>query len=290
MAPDAALRQEPMPPCMCDSLEAIEANREALEAHEDRRLKDASTAYDEALDNAAPRQPNAAERALILRFAPHFYTHPRDPFPLKDAVAVIHPNGRWIAYHVFWEDDIDFPDDNDPSDHEVMWVQLNEGRTRVIRAYTYFHGRIIEAPHESTGPVRVVAQWGKHGTMPWDWKGLPIAPDDGDVEHERMKADWMTLEAYNRATWQKLHDYGRQSQESHLARGWPFRFEGDWPDFIRFEKVVDVAPALKKSDMMIVSCLNNAVLDRYFLRYNFAAKIEWPAAMCHRSQERQSGQ
>ncbi|MEZ5351199.1 MAG: hypothetical protein R2762_01055 [Bryobacteraceae bacterium] len=290
LAPEVALRQEAMPPCMCQSLEALEANREGMEAHAERRLKEASEAYGEALEKEPPRKPHAVERALMIRFAPQVLTHPRDPFPLKDAVAILHPNGHWIAYHMFWEDDIDFPDDNDPCDHEVMWVQLNEGRTRVERLFTYFHGRILEAPFDGAGPVRVVSQWGKHGTMPLDWKGLPIAPDDSDVERDRMPEDWLTLEKYNRATWEKLNRYGRQSQESPLARGWPFRFEGTWQDFIRFEKVVELAPVLKKGDMMMVSSLNNAVLDRHFLRYNFAAKTEWPAALCHRAMERQSEQ
>jgi hypothetical protein len=290
LAPEAALRQEAMPSCMCQSLEALEANREGMEAHAERKLKEASEGYDDALEREPPRKPHAIERNLMVRFAPQFFTHPRDPFPLKDAAAVMHPNGRWIAYHVFWEDDIDFPDDNDPCDHEVMWLELNETRTRAQRVFTYFHGRILEAPHDGQSPVRVVTQWGKHGTMPWDWKGLPIAPDEGDVEKERMPQDWLTLEAYNRATWEKLSTYGRQKQESPLARGWPFRFEGTWADFIRFEKIVDVGPVLKKNGMMMVSCLNNAVLNRHFLRYNFAAKTEWPASMCHRLKERASGQ
>ncbi len=274
-----------MPSCMCQSLEAMEANREGMEAHSERRLKEASEGYADALEKEPPRKPNAVERAMMIRLAPHFYTHPKDPFPLKDAVGILHPNGRWIAYHVFWEDDIDFPDDNDPCDHEVMWLQLNEGRTRVERIFTYFHGRILETPFAGTGPVRVVSQWGKHGTMPWDWKGLPIAPDDSDVERDRMPEEWLTLEGYNRATWDKLSKYGRQSQESPLARGWPFRFEGTFADFIRFEKLVDLGAILKKNEMMMVSCLNNAVLNRHFLRYNFAAKTEWPSAMCHRAME-----
>ena len=35
--------------------------------------------------------------------------------------------------------------------------------------------------------------------------------------------------------------------------------------------------------MMMVSYFNNAVINRHFLRYNFAAKTEWPPELCDRA-------
>jgi len=275
-----AQRQDLQPPCTCGNAEALALNREALQAHLKRRLEEASTAYAQALRLAPPRELTSAERERVLRFAPRVMVSPTDPFPLKDAAAVLHPNGRWIAYHFFWEDDIDFPDDNDPCDHELMWVELDARAERVLSYYTYFHGRILKATE--TGPPAIVVQWGKHGSMPANWKALPIVADSGDVERSRMEklGSAITLESYNRATFEKLGTVGRQSQDSPLARGWPLRFNGTWEQFTDFSKPVDIPAMLRRNAMMSVSCLNNAVINRHFLRYNFASKTEWPAAMC----------
>jgi hypothetical protein len=109
--------------------------------HLERRLDEAAREYAQALALDPPRIPGADERATILRFAPRVFTTPDEIFPLKDAAAVLHPSERLIAYHLFWEDDIDFPDDNDPSDHELVWVQFSPDRQSVERFWTYFHGR-----------------------------------------------------------------------------------------------------------------------------------------------------
>lgn len=268
-----AQNRPPAAECACASAEAAAANRDGIAAHSLRSLAEASAAYTRALRSAPAREPSSVERDLILRLTPRVYTTVNDPFPLIDAAAILHPDRPWIAYHFFWEDDIDFPDDNDPCDHELMWVQLDPQRTRVAAYYTYFHGQILSAPRESLddsanngGRPAVVVQWGKHGTMPLHWRALP--------------AGAATLESYNRATWQKLATTGRDAQSSPLARGWPVKFPGSFGDFTSFAKFVDPADLLRKKGYMSVSCLNNAVINRHFLRYNFSAKTEWPAEIC----------
>jgi hypothetical protein len=91
-----------------------------------------------------------------------------------------------------------------------------------------------------------------------------------------------TLEQYNRATWEKLSREGREKQDSELARGWPVKFPGTWEDFTRFARPVESGLLLRRSGYVRVSCLNNAVINRRFLRYNFRVKTEWPAALCVR--------
>jgi hypothetical protein len=245
------------PPDCCESPKAATANAGAMAAHAKRRLEEASTAYGIALREAPPREPTVAERLLILRHAPALYTTPMEPFALKDAAAILHPNGRWIAYHLFWDDDIDFPDDNDPCDHEVVWVELSGDKT--VALYSYFHGRILKSADVAAG---LAVQWGKHGSMPYHWR------------------EWKDVESSNRASFEKLSKEGRP--DSPLARGWPSRFAGRWNDFTDFTRRVDLTAPLRRNGMMKVSCLNNAVINRHFLRYNFAAKTEWPAAMCGR--------
>ena len=278
-----AYRQEAMPSCMCPNQEAMEANRDGLAAHAERRLKEASEAYSDALRLVPPREASAAEIALIRKFAPIVLTTPHEPFALKDVAAIIHFAEPWIAYHLFWDDDIDFPDDNDPCDHEVIWIRLDATRTRVRSVHTYFHGRILSSEEPVAGRPRVVSQWGKHGTMPMNWRGLFIQADSEDSERGRLQTDRaQSLEEYNMATWQKLHNQGRNSQASPLGKNWPLRFEGSWEAFTNFSRPVDLEPRLRHGGMTMVSYFNNAVINRHFLRYNFAAKTEWPPELCDR--------
>ena len=278
-----------MPACTCPNAEAMEANRDALGAHAERRLTEASEGYRDALHLAPPREPSAAELALIRKFAPIVMTAEHEPFALKDVAAILHFSEPWIAYHLFWDDDIDFPDDNDPCDHEVIWLRLDAARTRVRSVHTYFHGRILVDATPLVGRPRVVSQWGKHGTMPMNWRSLYILADADDVERNRLQTDRpMRLEEYNMDTWRKLHTEGREAQGSPLGASWPLRFEGSWEDFSRFGRPVDLEPRLRKGAMAMVSYFNNAVINRYFLRYNFAAKTEWPPELCDRAVQQYS--
>jgi len=54
------------------------------------------------------------------------------------------------------------------------------------------------------------------------------------------------------------------------------RFEGEWNEFVTFNKPVDIRPILEKRGMMAVSRWNNAVINQRFIRYNFRPKTEWP--------------
>ena len=214
------------------------------------------------------------------------FTTPDEIFPLKDAAAVLHPSERLIAYHLFWEDDIDFPDDNDPCDHEVVWVQFSPDRQSVERFWTYFHGRILAAGEDALGDARAHAmrprvnvQWGKHGSMPFAWESMPIVGDAGDLERAYYTVGKpIALAEYNRGTWQKLRSDGRRLIDHPLARRlqWPDRFTGNWERFVDFSRPVDLAAAIKAGNLMSVSRWNSAVINRHFLAYNFRPKTEWP--------------
>ncbi|HBY62839.1 MAG TPA: hypothetical protein DEH78_23700 [Solibacterales bacterium] len=240
-------------PCACPSPAALEANAQGMEAHARRSLTEASAAYTKAIAAAPPRVPTEDEQALIRAAAPRLFTQAGEAFPLKDAVAILHPSAPWIAYHLFWDDDIDFPDDNDPCDHEVFWVRLDDARRKPVELVTYYHGRLLG----SSDATRAFVQWGKHGTLPGDWHSM-----------EAVRLDM-------RRTYDRLSTRGRDYPGSPLAEGWPLKFAGAWEDFIRFDRELP-APRWRTA----VSCLNNAVLNRRFLRYNFAAKTEWPPQLC----------
>ena len=281
-------RVDLQPTCDGKVTEARQANREALDVHLKRQLDEASGAYKRVLSADPPRAPSEAELKLVLRFAPRVFATASEPFGLRDAAAVIHPKAPWIAYHFFWEDDIDFPDDNDPCDHELMWVRLDERRERVVDYFTYFHGRILRAlpaaleeANRSGGQPAVRVQWGKHGTMPAGWRNLTIVADNGDTESDYYPLDReISLEKYSRGTFEKLSRVGPRAASSPLAGKWPKRFSGTWEDFLDFSKPVDVRGILRRKKMVLVSSWNNSVLDRYLLRYNFRPKTEWPPQVC----------
>ena len=251
--------------------------------HLQRRLTEASEQYAQLLRLEPSREPNPAEREAILRFAPRIFQVRSDPFPLRDAVAIHHPEEPLIAYHLFWEDDIDFPEDNDPCDHELVWVRYDPTTMQIVRFTTYFHGRMLEPPaaideaRRNNNRPRLNVQWGKHGSLPYGWETLSIQADIGDIEREYLDIrNPVSMKDYNVATWQKLRNVGRRLVNHALGESWPARFEGTWENFVAFDREVDLRALLQQRRTIAVSRWNNATLQQRFLRYNFRPKTEWP--------------
>ncbi len=286
----------------CDKLAACHANNDQLlrqqsetaeahhklgvEHHLRRCLDDASREYAEALKLDAPRELTAEEWATVRRFAPRAYATPTEFFPLKDFAAILHPTERLIAYHFFWEDDIDFPEDNDPCDHEVVWVQFASDRKTIEQVWTYFHGRILaggeaaisDAKRNGMRP-RINVQWGKHGSLLAGWEEMPIIATGGDVERKYYPVNQpITLKQYQEGTYRKLAEEGRRLPDHPLGLrlGWPRKFNGSWNDFVNFSRLVDTRLWLTKNKMARVSRWNSATINQYFLPYNFRPKTEWP--------------
>jgi len=251
-----------------------------------RCLDEASAEFDRALKFDPPREPGDRERRLAERFAPRLHVARAEPFALKDFAAVLHPARRLIAYHLFWDDDIDFPEDNDPSDHEVLWVKYSESGDVVDQVWTYFHRRMLRGGDAARadarahgGRPRINVQWGKHGSMPVGWEALEIVADKTDAEGAYYPVGKpITLKMYNEGTFRKLSTVGARLARHPLAlrAGWPQRFAGTWEEFSSFPKIVDPAPLLRSRNMILVSRWNTAVINRHFLRYNFRPKTEWP--------------
>src|SRR5213083_3715580 len=122
--------------------------------HLRRCLDDASREYTRALELDPPRDLTDEEWQLARRFAPRVYVTASEFFPLKDFAVILHPTERLIAYHFFWEDDIDFPEDNDPCDHELMWVRYSPDSMKVVSFHTYFHERILSSPEAIADAAR----------------------------------------------------------------------------------------------------------------------------------------
>jgi hypothetical protein len=245
---------------------AAEHHRRAVEFHDRRCLNDASREYAKTLELDPPRDLTAEEWNLAKRFAPRLYTTPTEFFPLKDFAVVLHPVDRLIAYHFFWEDDIDFPEDNDPCDHELIWVQYSQDRRSIEKVWTYFHGRILEGgeaalsdARRNAGRPRINVQWGKHGSL---------------------LAGWEQMKLSNEESFRVLSTKGRRLPEHPLAKrlGWPLKFAGRWEDFVDYSRLLDPIAMLEKTKMAQVSRWSSATINQHFLPYNFRPKTEWPVS------------
>ncbi len=232
-------------------------NDRAMAFHQERRLAEASRDYRRLLELDPAVPPSDTIERRILELAPLLRTVPGERFRLETAVAIHHPTEPLIGYHLFWGDDIDFPDDSDPTDHEVVWIRYEPVSGRAVRAYAYFHGQILEAVPDPAGPVFAV-EWGKHGSLPVDAAGR--APEPASL----------------RRHWERLHREGIRDPDHPHARRWPKRFDGDWAHYRRFTEAVDVRTRLERRPRSWISAWPNAVLDQHALPYNFAPKIEWP--------------
>jgi hypothetical protein len=251
--------------------------------HLRRRLDEAASHYRRLLELDPALPLDERRRAAMLRFSPRVFQVGSDPFRLLDAVAIHHPDEPLIAYHFFWEDDIDFPADNDPCDHELVWVRYDPAGNALSEFYTYFHGRILSSPEAvrdaiaHNGRPRVNVQWGKHGSLPTGWETLEIQATADDTEQRYLDLQRPgSLKNYNFAAFQKLRGEGRQHPAHPRTSGWPVRFEGSWEDFVRFDKEVDLGAHFATPNRLAVSRWNNAVLQQNCLAYNFRPKTEWP--------------
>ena len=241
-------------------------NEESRELHEQRRLLEASLLYEKIMRADPPVLADAAMRQLAVHFTPRIYTTPSEYFPLEDIVAVIHPQKPFIAYHLFWDDDIDFPEDNDPTDHEVVWIEYDKKSMKVVDVITYFHGRrlnskdAVKEANANEGRARINVEWGKHGSVPYC-----AAPESCKKIYAMLKDHW-----------QKLHTIGIRRPNHYFARNWPHKFAGNFSDYVDFSRFIDPVSMLKSRNTIVTTKWANAVLDQYFIPYNFYPKTEWP--------------
>jgi len=239
-----------------------------------RRLMEASDEYEITLKLDPPRLASETDLKLVAKYSPRLFVNPKEFFKLKDLVAVIHPKKEIIAYNFFWEDDIDYPGDNDPSDHEVAWIEFSKSKGEVTGVYTYFHKAILSTEeavkdanlhHQRT---RINVQWGEHGSLPLRWEKLhPEAIFEKIGKRIKIKNIAQRYQELSKSVKNPYHP---------LAKDWPKKFTGSYKDFINFSKNIELRRFLKNKKMVITSKWPNAVINRYFLSYNYFPKKQWP--------------
>ncbi len=244
---------------------------QAMELHKKRRLDEASDLYRTVLKLEKPRDPTKKEVRLAQRFLPRVFTTRLEPFGLRDLAVVFHPDKskRLIGYHLIWEDDIDYLDDNDPADHEIVWVKYGTDE-QVEEAWSFAHGSILSTStavagaNANDGRVKLCVQWGKHASLLEGWEekigvDQPLAgePDFESLQFGRLRK-------------------GRNKTVGHYGDRWPKRFEGELSDFIDFATEIDMEEIFARHRMVAVSEYPNAVISEWFLPYNIYPKLAWP--------------
>jgi len=252
-------------------------NRLGYAFHLERRLKEASREYAKVLELDPPKAITPEEYDLALKLAPRVYTQPNEFFNLEDVVVIFHPQQPIIEYSFFWDDDIDYPEDNDPTDHEKVWIEYNLESGTIVNVYTYFHRAILSTKEslkdakENKNRARINIQWGGHGSLPVGWETIPSEQISVKYTHVDMPDEIEDMK-----TRYYKHIESIKNPNHPLAKDWPKIFKGSWAEYTTFTKYVDLPKMIKKKKMIMKSRWSNAVIDQYFLDYQFYPKIEWP--------------
>ncbi|MFD0694680.1 hypothetical protein ACFQZT_11300 [Paenibacillus sp. GCM10027628] len=237
--------------------------------HLDGNLRRAGELYKRVLEQTPLQDLDDLEISRIRKFCPVLLTTPQECFPLKDVAAVHHPTLPLIGYHLFWEDDYDFPDDYEPCDHEEVWVEYDPEDEVVTKVLTFFHSSVIESQtavqeaRENGGRPIIRIEWGKHGSLLKGWETLTI-PLKGV-----SAMDWL-LETYAHVK------AGGRLPDHPLKRHWPKGFAGTFADYIDFSVPVDPLHYLARKPLLFKTEWVNAVLFIHGILYNFHPKMEWP--------------
>ena len=253
-------------------------NRLGYAFHLERRLKEASKQYGNVLRLDPPQSVTSEEFELAMQLAPRVYVNTKEFFALEDVVVILHPDQPIIEYSFFWDDDIDYPQDNDPTDHEKVWIEYDPENGNIVNVYTYFHRAVLSGikavkdAREHNNRALINVQWGGHGSLPFGWENIPR--NQIVVKYAHIDKPDTIRDMRNR--YQK-HVESIKYPNHPLSKDWPKKFRGNWQDYIMFTQYIDLPEMIAKKKMVMKSRWSNAVIDKYFLDYQFYPKLEWPS-------------
>lgn len=255
-----------------------------------QRFARARESYQSALYLDPPVEATPEQIALALRLAPLLRCHESEVFPLKTAAVVLHPNLPIIAYHLFWADDIDYPDDKQPADHEIVWVVYDAGQ-QLEAVYSYFHGAVLKfngkdiAEAKRIGRPLAFVEWGKHGTIPprfTDTKPHHFVSEMRGKDIFSRLGKWLSIKWYLRFNYARLNETGIRKKKHDESKAWPKFFKGSFPNYLTFKKDVDMRSLLAVPHNILVSRWGSAVLSTEHLGENFSAKADWPKGFAYK--------
>ncbi|MGG5252654.1 tetratricopeptide repeat protein [Neobacillus sp. SM06] len=237
--------------------------------HLDGYLRKAGELYRKVLEMDPLLPLTDKEERFIQKFCPILMVTPKECFPLKDIVAIHHPSKPIIGYHLFWEDDYDFPDDYEPCDHEEVWIEYDPEAEVVKNVMCWFHARVLDSElavkeahhHQQRAIIRI--EWGKHGSLLCGWENM------------KEPLTGVSLPQWLKETYDHVKSGGRVPSHP-LKKFWPKRFDGSIEEYTNFSVEVDPLDLLKKKPLMFKSEWVNAVIFTNALLYNFHPKMEWP--------------
>ncbi|XJZ26609.1 tetratricopeptide repeat protein [Bacillota bacterium Lsc_1132] len=237
--------------------------------HLDGYLRKAGELYRKVLEMDPLIPLTEKEERFIQKFCPILMVTPKEYFPLKDIVAVHHPSKPIIGYHLFWEDDYDFPDDYEPCDHEEVWIEYDPEAEVVNNVMCWFHARVLDSEHavkeahnnQQRAIIRI--EWGKHGSLLCGWENM------------KEPLTSVSLSQWLKETYNQVKRGGRVPSHP-LKKFWPTGFDGSFEEYTDFYVEVDPLDLLKKKPLMFKSEWVNAVIFTNALLYNFHPKMEWP--------------
>jgi hypothetical protein len=237
--------------------------------HLDGHVRKAGEQYRKVLEMDPLLPLTEMEERLIQKFCPILLMNPKECFPLKDVVAVHHPTKPIIGYHLFWEDDYDFPDDYEPCDHEEIWIEYDPKTEVVTNVMCWFHSRVLKSEdavkeaHSNQQRAIIRIEWGKHGSLLCGWESM------------KEPLTGVTLPHWLKETYEHVKNGGRVPSHP-LKRFWPKGFEGTFEEYTNFSVEVDPLEWLNKKPLMYKTRWVNAVIFTECLLYNFHPKMEWP--------------
>lgn len=254
-------------------------NQLAVFLHVFGSLREAGEYYDELLNFEVIEPLTDKKKELVRRFAPELYLVKSEPFVLRNCIAILHPTKPMIGYHLFWEDDWDFPDDNDSADHEIIWVCFNPNTLEVTKVYTYFHQHILTSSQadieakNSGNCAKIFVQWGKHGSLISGYDDIKLIIETG-----------LGLEKHTTVREYLKRDYehslkGGRVPEHPIKQEWPKSFEGGFADYLTFENRIDLREFFEKKNRIFTSIWANAVISQKALSYNVHPKKDWPDSL-----------
>jgi len=237
--------------------------------HLDGNIRRAGEQYRRVLEMDPLIPPSEKEKQMMRKFCPILLLTREECFPLKDVVVVHHPTKSMIGYHLFWEDDYDFPDDYEPCDHEEIWIEYNPETETVTNVMCWFHSRVLSSKsaakeawnNNQRAIIRV--EWGKHGSLLCGWENIK------EQLTGVMLVDWL------KETYEHVKKGGRVPFHP-LKKYWPKGFEGTFDEYIDFSVRVDPLNWLDKKPLMYKTRWVNAAIFTQCLLYNFHPKMEWP--------------